>query len=701
MYISYSGDESQYASAATSIRHGSKTTVEYTYLGRVVDREKGIYRNKTRGLFTYDPATDTYGSVPEDYVPPSFKDGRARGEKVLLDFGDSYFLNEVLHKSGMMQVIDTLSYGNPDTLHAMVLFYMLSSDANCDAISWYQGNAVKLLYPRANMSSQRISDFLAAIGTPERQMTYQKAYISYVMNNYSPDKNILIDSSGLPSGNNTSLTAVSNHNGVISNETRLIFVVQRNSGIPLYYQAIPGNVVDVSTLERTLCHLKALEIDVSSCIMDAGYNSGDNLDLFYNEDGSLKIEFMTRVKAGDSVFKKILQNELATLESGDNFVQYANRYLFIKKMEVGAGSDGKKKAWMYIGLDCPRKNDELHKLFKRAEKNKLSQENVYEAMQHQGIFALITGKEYSIEELLPAYYQRQSAEQIFDFAKNYTKLLPLRIHNVETFNGHLLLSYIGSCVVKMLQNKLKDAGLFLGARLSCLRNQKCTVYPKHLVTTVPQKDANDTYKALKIKSPASIVIGDDGALKYKPSERDPKWSRYMDISAGASATGASASEAKPAAGTDDKPANPATIPGKPENTSGNDSSISVVAETATATATASTTIENTSVPEEKRMRGRPKGSKNKKTLQREAEEAASGIEKIKRGRGRPKGAKNQKTLEREAKLATEGNNQIKRGRGRPKGSKNKTHSGSNSGNPQTNTQVDLQVIENQEPEKLK
>ena len=59
MYISYSGDESQYASAATSIRHGSKTTVEYTYLGRVVDRQKGIYRNKTKGLFTYDPSTNT------------------------------------------------------------------------------------------------------------------------------------------------------------------------------------------------------------------------------------------------------------------------------------------------------------------------------------------------------------------------------------------------------------------------------------------------------------------------------------------------------------------------------------------------------------------------------------------------------------------------------------------------------------------
>lgn len=47
-------------------------------------------------------------------------------------------------------------------------------------------------------------------------------------------------------------------------------------------------------------------------------------------------------------------------------------------------------------------------------------------------------------------------------------------------------------------------------------------------------------------------------------------------------------------------------------------------------------------------RGRPKGSKNKATLQRLAEEAKN-PPKPKRGPGRPKGSKNKKTLEREAR----------------------------------------------------
>jgi len=55
--------------------------------------------------------------------------------------------------------------------------------------------------------------------------------------------------------------------------------------------------------------------------------------------------------------------------------------------------------------------------------------------------------------------------------------------------------------------------------------------------------------------------------------------------------------------------------------------------------------------------GRKKGSKNKKTLEREAEQAKqqasmpAGSQPEKRGRGRPKGSKNKKTLEREMKSA--------------------------------------------------
>ena len=80
---------------------------------------------------------------------------------------------------------------------------------------------------------------------------------------------------------------------------------------------------------------------------------------------------------------------------------------------------------MYLGLDCDRMRDEQHKLLRRARKNGLSLEEIYEVMQSEGLFGVISGREYSCDEILPACYQRQQVEQTFDFAKNYTKLLPV------------------------------------------------------------------------------------------------------------------------------------------------------------------------------------------------------------------------------------------------------------------------------------
>ena len=79
------------------------------------------------------------------------------------------------------------------------------------------------------------------------------------------------------------------------------------------------------------------------------------------------------------------------------------------------------------------------------------------------------------------------------------------------------------------------------------------------------------------------------------------------------------------------------------------------------------------VDEKKRHLGRPKGSKNKATLERERYEATHPESvPLKRSRGRPKGSKNKATLEREKYEAKHPESvPQKRPRGRPKGSLNK------------------------------
>lgn len=390
MYIIYSGSSKQYASAAVSKRDGSDTSIDYLYLGRVIDRDNNIYKSKERGLFKFDVSTGTFSNVPENYVSAPVGDSRKK-KRVSVDFGDTFLVDSFLHSSGLMDVADSIGYGNPDTLHSMLLFYTLSGLANCDAIHWYEGNIVRLLYLNANLTSQRISSFLTSIAAPEKQMVFQETYLKYVMEHYGADKNILIDSTGLLGSIHFWMTQKNIHNNIVSNEIRLIFVVQRSTGIPLYYRPVPGNIVDVSTLKKIFLHLESLGIDISSCIMDAGYNSGDNIDLFYDEGHNCKIGFITRVGSGDTIFKDMVREELGSLDNKENLVRYKDRYLFIKKKKVMVGSKKDNPAWMYLGLDLNRMSDEQHKLLKRAGKKALSNDDVYESFQMEGLFGVLSG----------------------------------------------------------------------------------------------------------------------------------------------------------------------------------------------------------------------------------------------------------------------------------------------------------------------
>lgn len=215
-------------------------------------------------------------------------------------------------------------------------------------------------------------------------------------------------------------------------------------------------------------------------------------------------------------------------------------------------------------------------------------------------------------------------------------MLPLRISTIETLRGHLLLSYIATCAIRLIQLKLKTTDLFSSGILKELNNQKCIIYPQRIVTGTPQAKANEAYNVCSVKCCEEIQL-ESGKALYIPPKREEN---FFVINEKSQPSGVGRPEASPAS---------MDTAGEEERREG--------------------------APEEppRRKRGRPKGSKNKSTLEREAREAEEGVkeEAPKRKPGRPKGSKNKSTLEREANSQAEMNANTRRGPGRPKGSKNK------------------------------
>lgn len=248
----YKRNDIEYAKIpGKSVRNGKSVRKEgEVYLGRVVDKKSQVYYNRKRGIFTYDPDTQTYAPADETFSSELKEDGRKK-PKALLDFGDSFFVDELLKKMKYSDVLNTIDCRNKDTLYAMIQYYTLWNEANDHAKVWYEGNYANVLYPNANLTSQKISDFLASLGKEENLSTYFDAHLKWVKENACDDPAVLIDSTGLPNSIHFPLTAVSNHNGRISREVRMTTILQRDSGYPLMFRVNPRNIVDCSTLTRS------------------------------------------------------------------------------------------------------------------------------------------------------------------------------------------------------------------------------------------------------------------------------------------------------------------------------------------------------------------------------------------------------------------------------------------------------------------
>jgi hypothetical protein len=513
MYINYNTVGGiEYGTVTRSVRNGKSVGKgDQLYLGRVIDKDRGIFKSRERGLFTYDIETNTFGNVPPDFEMPQLERKKKFVSRptLIVSFGDVFLLDEYLKESGFVKAIDAISYRNPDTLHALFAYYVLTSSANCHALDWWELTYAKYLYPKAQMASQRISEALADIGSEDAKRSFFKEYFDFLEKcddipnkNDSPgiDDGILIDSSGLPNSIHFPLTAVNNHNGVVSEEIRLIYVVQQHTGMPLFFRYVAGNVVDVSTITRTVAELKANGVNTKFAILDAGYYTSINADALLDAG----ISFMARMKSNFKVYQNAVEKHLDKLESKENAVLFNKRLVFIKCIPCKIGQKENRPAYAYLCKDMAMHNEEQKHAIERAHDESLSGADIFDDLQKRGVFVLITTRKIAKEKLLPLYYMRDQVEKVFELCKQGAKILPINVENEDTLRGHLMMTFMASAVLKMMSDKLKKTSLTTESMFMNLHEQHAIVYDKEFITTEPVKKMNDAYKAFKIQCPPSI-----------------------------------------------------------------------------------------------------------------------------------------------------------------------------------------------------
>ena len=462
-----------YASLYESYREkGRVKTRRKENLGRVVDKEKGIFSRK--GIIYQYILGEGYKDLPDSLLPS--EPIVPETERLILDFGDAWFLQEYLSKQPFYESILNTLPDESDTLIALIFYRLLTNKgASCHARIWYEGNYSYLAFPKANLTSQNISRVLKELGREEIQRHFFEEYLSCVYSDSSAT-GILVDSTGVPNATKMEITQISNHNGDINREVRLIYVIDRNNGMPIYFRYVAGNIIDVSTLVTTVNELEQYGVSVNHAILDAGYFSEKNAaELFESE-----IPFMTRLSPNKSAFKDAAAGNLDDLMSQKYAYRYGERLVFIKKIRTKVcGYD----AYVYLCIDEDMYLMQHKKTILNALDDKRDFDETDAAIKRLGAFALLTSEEIQEEKLLPMYYTRQQVEQVFDITKNYADLLPIRVQSEQSFAGHLLICFMATVIIQKLQQELlkrrskKARSLNAESIMSYLRNQKCKVVP--------------------------------------------------------------------------------------------------------------------------------------------------------------------------------------------------------------------------------
>ncbi|MDR2339888.1 MAG: transposase [Deltaproteobacteria bacterium] len=480
------------------------------WLGTVIDKEKGVFYSRKKGLFGFTVDAGYYQLTPFDielyqkFMRIKFGNKQESKSKIhneqsiSIRFGDTFVLNEYLKNSGLLQLFKTVD-DKADTLLTLILFRILTNRSYYHAYQWWHNSYAKILYPKALVSSENISAFLVKLGDESYFRRYIIEHMKFIKH-LTPKCCILIDSTGLPNDLKVLVKALSNHNGNASNEDRLVFVIEKNSSCPIYYRYVSGNVLDASTLNMIVNELKEYDIKLDKAILDAGYSEKILLQLFKND-----VPFITRMDGKVSAFKHILEKYEPSLKSPKNYILYKNNHFYVKKIPLSLYND-KLKAYAYLCLDIEKEGDDEKRYHDKYKIQSMDKSQYLNHKRKFGIFVLLSSSNIKTQNILSCYAYKDSIEQIFDYLINEFKIIPDGVQSEAAYRGHLLVSFMALTAFIDLQNVLRKNNLQIHSSIYELIDYQCRVFPDRLVPNVATKSVNDICKALDIKIPSEILL---------------------------------------------------------------------------------------------------------------------------------------------------------------------------------------------------
>ena len=505
-----------------------------------------LFRSK-KWLVRYDPANKCL--IEADPIEQFFPEKTyLHGCNCIVDLGAIAFLNSLLEGVGFYTVLDKIECKCKDSFIAFLFYRILDGGPNDQAEIWAEQSGIKLWFPKANLKSQRISELLTEIGSVQNKHSMLSGIIKFIKSSsFSKCKDGIGDSSLIVYKGNLDITQVSTHNDETNVGFRIFAIIEKLYGLPIYYDIVPGNIADSDNIGRAVTLLKEYGCDLEYLLLDAAFSAPAVRNRLYLYD----IGYTTRFHENYDNMLELMRSKLPELDKKENKHRINNRIVNIIKVRCIIGTNNETgepiEGFCFICRDSARSKSSSLRLESNTDSQKLPMDEICEKEDMFGVFAILTTKDFTIQEILIEYFTRQGIEQFFDYIKNFLNLKTVYSHNENTLRGVVLTTYIASFITVLIKNRLKildydflevlsDTDSKTSDTISQRANKKMSImslsmtyrylnglkgelFNDKCIMTVPTPKVKEIFKAFGLNIPLYIAITENG-LEYHYDKTD-------------------------------------------------------------------------------------------------------------------------------------------------------------------------------------
>ena len=255
---------------------------------------------------------------------------------------------------------------------------------------------------------------------------------------------------------------------------------------PLFYEAYPGSITDVSQLEYMLGKVKGYGYRNIGFILDRGYFSKDNIRMM-DECG---YDFVLMVKGMSALVDELVLTHKGMFEDDRNHSIRRHRVYGMTVKRKLYADDGEER-YFHIYHSTGKEHGEREELENRLEKMEKAVAKLKEAQVEPGpgilkyydvfydgdgkfvaarekkdviqrelrlcgYFVLVTSGKMTASEALDLYYSRDASEKLFRGDKSYLGDKSMRICSDESMSAKIFVEFIALIVRNRIYTRLKD-----------------------------------------------------------------------------------------------------------------------------------------------------------------------------------------------------------------------------------------------------